>query len=592
LKNLLEQTFCILLFTLLGMGAWAQAPTASVGKSEYFDWSSLPSVPAVGKQKTVIGTAGAIAGISHGTIIFAGGANFDRPFWEHEKAYHDDILVFSEDSTWKKVGNLPYPLAYSATATTPWGIVAIGGHSAEEVFDNVLLINWDKTNSKPMIVQLPNLPSTCTNGSATVLGDHIYVAGGQATTDLDSTMKNFWRLDMSKQNTDDFTWEVLPAWTGPGRAYNLTVAQHNGYENCIYVMSGRRVGRKTPWQVLEDVHEFSPERYAAGHKQPWRKRQSMPSPRMAGSAVAIGQSHVFVLTGADGSLYQAADTLKEQHPGFPKQIYAYNTITNTWFEAGNIPENQVTSHAFKHGEDIIIASGEVKPRTRSPKVLVATPVRTAHSFGAINIGAIVIYLLLLVGIGVYFSFRNKNTEDFFRGGQRIPWWAAGCSIFATILSSLTFMSIPAKTYSTDWVYFGINLCIVLLAPFIIYYILPFFRKIDATSAYEYLEKRFNLACRLFASASYILFQIGRMAIVMYLPSLALATVTPISIEICILLMGLLSILYSALGGLEAVIWTDTIQTLVLFSGAILSLLLIFFGNDIGPANFFEIAIDD
>ena len=132
--------------------------------------------------------------------------------------------------------------------------------------------------------------------------------------------------------------------------------------------------------------------------------------------------------------------------------------------------------------------------------------------------------------------------------------------------------------------------IVLLAPFIIYFILPFFRKIDATSAYEYLEKRFNLPARLFASASFILFQIGRMAIVMFLPSLALATITPLSVETCILIMGGMSILYCTLGGVEAVIWTDTIQTFVLLGGALLSFVLIIFNIDGGINGFFTTAL--
>jgi SSS family transporter len=154
------------------------------------------------------------------------------------------------------------------------------------------------------------------------------------------------------------------------------------------------------------------------------------------------------------------------------------------------------------------------------------------------------------------------------------------------------MSIPAKAYATDWLYFFINMAIIALAPFIIYFILPFFRRIDATSAYQYLEMRFNLAIRLFASASYILFQVGRMAIVMYLPSLALAAVTPISIEMSILIMGILSIIYCTLGGLQAVIWTDTLQTFVLLGGALLSLIVIIVGLENGFADFMKIGIAD
>ena len=141
----------------------------------------------------------------------------------------------------------------------------------------------------------------------------------------------------------------------------------------------------------------------------------------------------------------------------------------------------------------------------------------------------------MVGVGAFFAFRNKSSDDFFRGGQRVPWFVAGLSIFATMLSSITFLAIPAKAYMTDWVFLLVNMMVVAVTPFVISYFLPFFRKIDATSAYEYLEKRFNRFVRLFASASFILFQIGRMAVVMYLPALALAAITPLTEIQCILI---------------------------------------------------------
>jgi len=241
------------------------------------------------------------------------------------------------------------------------------------------------------------------------------------------------------------------------------------------------------------------------------------------------------LEGEDGSFFNATDSLKANHPAFPEKVFAFHTITNTWFQAGSLPENHVTTQAVKWDNGIVILSLEMKPHGRS-QLWKTAQTKNTRNFGIVDWSAIVLYLLILAGMGVFFSFRNKNTEDFFRAGQRIPWWAAGCSIFATMLSSITYLSIPAKAYATDWVYFILNMAIVALAPFIILYILPFFRKINAISAYEYLEKRFNLSVRLFASASYILFQVGRIAIVMFLPALAFATFTPVSVETWIILL--------------------------------------------------------
>ena len=124
----------------------------------------------------------------------------------------------------------------------------------------------------------------------------------------------------------------------------------------------------------------------------------------------------------------------------------------------------------------------------------------------------------------------------------------------------------------DWTYLLGFPIILLISLFVISQILLFFRRINATSAYEYLELRFNLGARLLGSSLFILFHIGRMAIVMYLSALALAAITPLTEVQAILIMGLLSLLYSTLGGIEAVVWTDTIQTFVLFGGAILILI--------------------
>lgn len=121
-------------------------------------------------------------------------------------------------------------------------------------------------------------------------------------------------------------------------------------------------------------------------------------------------------------------------------------------------------------------------------------------------------------------------DDYFRGGQRVPWWVAGLSIFATLLSSITFMAIPALSYADNWNKWVGQWPIVLIVPLVVFAYLPFFRKLNVTSAYEYLEARFNLAVRLLASGVFMVFHVGRVAIVLYLPALALSSVTSIDIK--------------------------------------------------------------
>ena len=187
---------------------------------------------------------------------------------------------------------------------------------------------------------------------------------------------------------------------------------------------------------------------------------------------------------------------------------------------------------------------------------------------------ITVYIILISSIGLYFSKRQKNVNDYFKGGERIPSWAAGLSLFGTILSPITFMAIPAKTYSTDWSYFLFNLSVLLVIPVVVNLFIPFYRKKNIKTAYEYLEIRFNYIIRLIGSISFILYQIGRIGVILFLPSIAINLVTGLNVFTCISLIGGISLIYTLIGGIEAVVWTDVVQVIVLLGGIIISLFII------------------
>lgn len=219
---------------------------------------------------------------------------------------------------------------------------------------------------------------------------------------------------------------------------------------------------------------------------------------------------------------------------------------------------------------------------------------TDHSregFSWIDIIVIILYFLVLLGIGVFFSRRQKNANDYFKGGERIPWWAAGLSLFGTALSAITFMAIPAKAFSTDWSYMLFNVGIVLVAPVIMFIFIPFFRKLDITTAYQYLEIRFNSLIRVICSLAFIIFQVGRMGVVLFLPAIAINIVTGFNIFLCIALMGIFSILYTRMGGIEAVVWTDALQVIILLGGAIFAIFHIVAQIPGGWSQTMTIAID-
>lgn len=189
-------------------------------------------------------------------------------------------------------------------------------------------------------------------------------------------------------------------------------------------------------------------------------------------------------------------------------------------------------------------------------------------FGTWNWVAVIAYLLIMLLIGAYFTKRaSQNTDSFFTASGRLPSWAVGFSIYATTLSAITFMSTPEKAFLTDWSYIAGNIAIVAIIPLLIYFYVPFFKKLNVTSAYEYLEARFGPSVRIIGSLLFVLFHIGRVAIVIYLPTLAITAVSDMNPYVVASLVGILCILYTFLGGFEGVVWSDFIQGVILLGGA-------------------------
>ena len=526
--------------------------------AEFYSWGTLAELRAP------LGVAGAFAGVSNGVLVVAGGAHFQvSPYEGGAKIWLDPIYVLDDPAgRWREAGRLDHPLAYGGSVTTPDGVVLIGGSDSGQHYAEVVRLRV--ANERVEKDELPDLPQPCANMGVALLGDVIYVAGGQAAPGSTSALKNFWRLDLSRQ---PLRWETLAPWGGPARILPVVAAQ----DGAVYVISGAELlpdgaGGATR-RFLTDAWRYRP-------KKGWERVADAPRAMVAAPVVAEGQSHIMVFGGDDGENFFRLAELKDGHPGFRREILAYHTITNTWAELGSMPFSHVTTTSVRWRGQVIIPSGEDRPGHRSPRVYGGTPAQLKSHLSPADYAVMGLYLLSLVLMGLYLSRREKGTEDFFLAGRRIPWWAAGLSIFGTQLSSISFMVIPAKAYATDWVYFMANVAIVAIAPVVIFSYLPFFRRLRVTTAYEYLEKRFNLPVRLFASLAFILYQLSRMTIVLFLPALALATVTGMNVYGCILVMGILCTFYTVLGGIEAVIWTDVLQVIVLLGGALLSLVLI------------------
>lgn len=535
--------------------AQQQAPSSP----QNMNWTRLPDLP------DKLGVAWPFAGVSSGALIVAGGANFPNGFpWEGgRKVWHDTIYVLpNPDGAWTTAGKLPRALGYGVSVTTPRGIVCVGGSDAARNYSDVFLLKWE--NGKVQTTQMPNLPRTCANACGALIGDTLYVAGGEESPGATNALNTFWSLDLADSQAQ---WKELPPWPGPGRMLAMSSVQAGSFFIIGGVSLSTGDSGKPKRTYLSDGYRFDPK------NKKWQRIADLPNPVAAAPSPApsVGQSHLLLLGGDDGGKF-GFEPMRD-HPGFSRRVLAYHTITDTWCAMGEVPVGQVTVPSVSWQGRIVVPGGEIRPGVRTPEVHSMQFAARKAGFGLVNYLTLFLYLAGMVWLGASFTKKNKSTNDYFRGGQRIPWWAAGLSIFATMLSSITFMAIPAQAYSVGWNLFLAN-AYLIITPLVTLVFLPFYRTLDVTSAYEYLERRFNLAARMIASALFILFQCGRVAIVLFLPALALATVSNIDVMTAILLMGVLCVVYTVLGGIEAVIWTDVIQTIILMGGAIWALVTI------------------
>ena len=213
-----------------------------------------------------------------------------------------------------------------------------------------------------------------------------------------------------------------------------------------------------------------------------------------------------------------------------------------------------------------------------------------HWFDWIVIG---LYFVVMFFIGMFFAKRTKSTDDYFKAGGRVPALVTAMSIYATALSSISFIAIPASVYNNSWLLGMAPLGIILMVLWAAYTFVPFFRRVNVTTAYEYLGRRFDNSFRLIGSLTFILFHVVRMAIVIYLPTLAIQQVVPTLNPVLItIVVSIFCVAYTSMGGIEAVLWSDAIQTVVLLLGAFLVIIVGFSSAPEGVGQGFKLLADD
>ncbi len=579
----------------------------------------LPELWVAGKEESKQGVSAPYAGMLGDRLVVAGGCNFPGvPAADGgEKVYYDDIFVLSEPlssgATWRKAGKLPVASAYGVSFTTPWGVVCVGGRNAEGGLNKAWLLK--ENGGKIVVESLPDLPVTMDNMAGGVSGNTVYVAGGN----IDGKPGN--RCFVLRLG-DNRGWEEVAPFPGEARVQPVGVVQNAAEEARFFVMGGfLPADDELESVVYTDGYSYNPRNgkwEAVAEAVPYEEGRERAL--VGGTAVASGSNHIAVIGGVNYDRFKRAldrplliklakqagdDSLALQlqredeaylrHPAawydFNGNLLIYHTLTDTWVAEGYFPELALAGAAVvPYKGHWLVVNGESQPGIRSAGVY-AVEMGTKTGFGWVNWSVLVIYLVGMLLLGYYFMRRASSSEDFFKGGGRIPWWAAGISIYATMLSAITYMAIPAKAFATNWAYYPMLVMILLVSYPVIKYYLPFFRRLNVTSAYEYLQLRFNYTTRLMASVLFIAFMVARTALVLYLPSLALTTVTGIDIYICIILMGIVTVVYCTMGGVEAVVWGDVIQGFILVGGAFFAAIYLILQTEGGVGGFIDIAVE-
>lgn len=506
-------------------------------------WQELDGLPEAA------GSEGAFIATIDGRLVVAGGISVTEGLAGDQRDLTASAWVLDvPGGHWRPTTPLPQPAAFGTSASSDTFAVFAGGTTGigAGLLDSAYRVTFD--GGDLVYAPLPALPRPRARASAAILDSVLYLAGGLQRPGTPEPTTEVLRIGL---DADEPVWELAEPLPGMPR-HTAGLSTQNG---ALFLIGGNSIaptsdatGEAT---LLADTYRFTT---ATG----WVRVADRPNPT-EGGAVPFGPTHIASVGGRGAG---GDETL------------LYHTVTDTWVRFGTGTWLGTTSAIVAWGEIVVAVGSPSEGDDRSGLVFAGVSRKTDSGFSHLDYASLITYFAVLVIMGIYFAGKGSSTDDFFLAGRRMPWWATGLSIFGTQLSSISFMAVPAKVYSTDWVYFLLQMTIVMIAVPVVFLYLPYFRRVKMTSAYEYLESRFNLPVRMYASVSFVLYQLGRMAIVLFLPAIALSTVTGISVYTCILVMGALSTLYTVMGGMRAVIWTDVVQVFVLYGGALMSLVIL------------------
>jgi N-acetylneuraminate epimerase len=317
--------------------------------------------PITGKQLPNLpdkhGWAGMYAGVSHDTLIVAGGANFPvRPLTEGgTKTWTDKIFALEQpDGQWRDVGTLPQPLGYGLTVNYQERMILVGGSDAKQHHTTVLQLEY--RDGRVTTDKLPDLPVPLANHVGALVGQSIYVVGGITEPTATATSAKVYALDLSQKQLN---WAEIKGFPGAGRM----LAMCGSHDNQLYVVGGVDLTKGADGTAkrvyLKDGYSYTPD-------QGWQKLPDLPRTIAAApTPLAVDQAGMYLFGGDDGS---QVGVPAQQHQGFLRTAWRFDWSKQQWSEFSALPVTRVTVPVTRWRDSWVIPSGEARPGIRSPEV--------------------------------------------------------------------------------------------------------------------------------------------------------------------------------------------------------------------------------
>ncbi len=357
-------------------------------------WSVAAELPLAAGMQKQLGVAGPFTGVNNGVLLIAGGSNFTdgaKPWQGGVKVYKDDIYVLEKTESGKfnwiipKTKHLKQKMAYGASTTITGGIICAGGETEHSGSNReVFMMRWDAVSRDIVYKQLPSLPIPVANAGITSIGNVVYLVGGESNGEPSDKV---FKLNLDDSKPEWLSLPPLPV----AMSHSLAVAQSNGNYPCVYIIGGRSsipLGIST---LHNTTFCYDPQ------YNKWITLSNVgdglhTTSISAATGIANGKQHIILIGGDKGDLFHKIETwnaiianskndkekkkanseklaLLNNHPGFSKDVYEFNTQTNTWKKIGELPfYGQVTTTAVKWDKEIFIPGGEIKPGTRTPNI--------------------------------------------------------------------------------------------------------------------------------------------------------------------------------------------------------------------------------